>query len=342
MTTNASPALQEAPRIAVESGLTTDVELGMSHVGLGSLDERSLMLLFGQSHSQNLTCGLPHQADQIVDAAGRQLYPAYFMTHLLVPATRPIASFRLWGSIRIRSEVRRFGGTILDSSYEASAPGDTAEAPITMRASSLFILDPGRYRTRDKQVSAPARGSIRDLSVLLAAPSSVREASEVRADGFGCRFESEERGEPFHYVLEVERDVDPNHPMVFAQLPRLMEMSERQFLRVRTQRRVSDDLLQAVSLVERKTFYYGNAFSGARLALLTNGSIVENESPSMGRGLFRTHRLTMVTEVYEDTNLLAIALSRKTVAIEVQKQLLIQDAKRLFRAISRRNDGHDD
>jgi hypothetical protein len=82
--TSLAQALQSPVRPELDLAFTSIVDLGMNHVGLGCLDERSLMLLFGESHSRNLTRGLSHNANQILDAAGNTLYPAYFMTHMFL------------------------------------------------------------------------------------------------------------------------------------------------------------------------------------------------------------------------------------------------------------------
>lgn len=309
------------------------VDLDMSHVGLGTLDEYSLMVLFGNTHSRCLTDGLEHDPGGITDAKGNILYPAYFMTHLVVPSSVPLNSFSLWNPVGIETSVRRYGDTILDSSYFAGRKED--EARITMRANSLFILDPGIYRSRRKQGAAPRPGAVRELEKLEAPPPAIQEAARVRTCGFEKADQLWPAAEPYPYTLECNRDVAPGHPMIFARIPALAELAERQFLRRMACGRMSEDILQAVSLLERKTFYYANAFAGDTLALHTRGAI-----RACGESLWKdnprlqyTFRITCDTELYNGGELLALSSAEKVIVHEIRNQSLIQDTKRLLQPL---------
>jgi probable biosynthetic protein (TIGR04098 family) len=310
-----------------------NVNLDMSHVGLGTLDEYSLMVLFGNAHSRCLTDGLAHDPGRITDAKGNILYPAYFMTHLIVPPCVPLGAFGLWGSIDIEASVRRYGDTILDSSYRAGKKGETA--CITMQANSLFILDPGIYRARRKQGAAPQPGAICELAKLGAPPVAIQEAARVRANGFEGRQSLALEAAPYAYTLELNRDVAPGHPMIFARIPAIAELAERQFLRQVSQGRLSEDILQAVSLLDRKTFYYDNAFAGETLTLHTRGAIrpcgasLWKDNPRLQYTFF----ITCETELYHGGELIAISRAEKVIVHEIRNQSLIQDTKRILQPL---------
>ncbi len=72
------------------------IELTMSHVGLGRLTEASLLTLFGDGHSHSPVEGVENNPAGIADTDGRMLYPAYIMTHLMVPSSYPLSTFNLW------------------------------------------------------------------------------------------------------------------------------------------------------------------------------------------------------------------------------------------------------
>jgi probable biosynthetic protein (TIGR04098 family) len=294
------------------------------------------MVLFGSAHSRYLTAGLEHNASQIVDAKGRVLYPAYFKTHLIVPPCLPLNSFCLWDSISIETHVRRYGDTILDSVYSAKRAANGSAARISMQANSLFILDPSIFRSRSKQVAVPRVGAIRDMEKLSAPPLAIQEAAKVRASGF----EGAERlslvGDPYFYTLECGRDVVPGHPMIFAKIPQLAEFSEREFLRQMTRSKISEEILDAVSMLERKTFYYGNAFASEALVLHTRGDIraCGESLQKENHKLQDSYRITCDTELYSGGELLAKSFAEKVIVHEIRNQSLIQDTKRLLQPIS--------
>lgn len=315
--------------------LTATLQLDMSHVGLGTLDEYGLMVMFGNNHSRFLTEGLEHNASQIVDVKDNILYPTYFMTHLRVPPASPLSTFSLWDNIHIETRVKRYGDTILDSSYRARKEENGTGPDITMQANSLFILDPVICRAPHKQVSAPKAGAVREMQTLSSPPDAIQKSARVRSSGFDDSENDYITGEPYFYTLESNRDTVPGHPLIFAKIPFLMELSERDFLRRITGDRISEEILQSVSLLERMTFYYGNAFAGSRLTLHTKGFIEScNESLCKENSrLQHTHRLAFETELYDNGELLAVSRSDKTVVHEVRNQSMIQDSKRLFKPI---------
>ncbi len=313
--------------------MDVNVDLDMSHVGLGTLDEYSLMVLFGNAHSRCLTDGLEHDPGRITDAKGNILYPAYFMTHLVVPPAIPLNSFPLWSSVGIEASVRRYGDTILDSSY--SAGREKGGARITMQANSLFILDPGIFRSRRKQGVAPQSGAIRELEKLGAPPLAIQEVARVRTCGFEGADRSWLVADPYTYTLECNRDVAPGHPMIFARIPAIADLAERVFLRRLALGRISEDILQAVSLLERKTFYYDNAFAGETLTVLTR-SAIWNCGESLWKDNIRlqyTFRMTCDTEIYSGGELLALSRAEKVIVHEIRNQSLIQDTKRLLQPL---------
>lgn len=316
--------------------LKATLNLDMSHVGLGTLDEFSLLVLFGNQHSRFLIENLPHNSSQITDVKNNTLYPAYFMTHLRIPPSVMLGSFSLWDNLYTETRVKRYGDTILDSHYLARREESEDTPDITMQANSLFILDPAIFRTRYKQVSAPQAGAVREMERLSIPPKAIQESAKVRSTGFESSKKLNLIGDPYYYTLEFGRDTAAGHPLIFAKIPQLMEFSERAFLRCFTQNKISEELLQAVSLLERKTFYYGNAFAGSRISMHTRGTFKTcDESLWKENPRFQyIYRLFFETELYDNGELLAVSQSEKVIVHEIRNQAMIQDTKRLFKSIS--------
>jgi len=308
------------------------LQLEMSHVGLGNLDEEAVMVVFGSCHSRYLTAGLERDATRIVDTKGKLLYPAYFMTYLRVPAELPLASLALWDFVEIEVSVRRFGDTILDSSYALRRGDVRGSLAITMQANSLFIWDPSHYKTASRQVSAPKAGAVRELAAMSAPPTAIQESARVRSSGFDAGSGEWIAAEPFEYRLEANRDTSPGHPLIFGRFPLLMELSERAFLRELARGRLGEEVFQDMAILERKVFYYGNAFAGAELTLHTKGIIrpCRESLWSTNPRLQYLFRVRLDTEIYSRGELLAVSRAEKVLVHEIRNQSRIQDSMRLF------------
>src|SRR6478735_1570990 len=91
--------------LPVELMYSETTELTYSHQDLGALNEFGLMCLFGNMHSKALVRGLGITVEDIRDHHGRQLYPAYFHTHLRIPESCPLSQFKAWRKVQTGVEV---------------------------------------------------------------------------------------------------------------------------------------------------------------------------------------------------------------------------------------------
>ena len=124
--------------------------------------------------------------------------------------------------------------------------------------------------------------------------------------------------------------------MMFAKYPQLINFSERNFLNIATNNRVSDQILQSARLLSRKIFYYGNVFAGSELTFHTKALISKCEE-SLWKENPRIQYLYWVecfTEIYCNQTLLASSISNKVFAQPISEQSLIQDTKRLFHSLN--------
>ncbi len=315
-------------------------ELTMSQLGLGALTEYALMVMFGNAHSHCLTLGRDNNPSQIVDAHGLTLYPAYFMTHLTVPASRPLASFALWDRVAVGVDVQRFGDTLLESSYalgredelaESAESWDPASTPM-MRGANLIVVDVAE-ESASRRVSAPKPDCIADLPKVKKPPHGLLNARKVRANGFGAipnpRLAAEA---PFLYDVALNRDAAPNHAMIFAKFVEVMDYAETALLTRSLQPGFQLELLGHLHVLEREIYYYGNAFAGETLAIHVKGDARPCAADHHGESMawVSTALFDFEIGVYRARNnaLLALARVRKLLALPTRLQDAASDVAR--------------
>jgi probable biosynthetic protein (TIGR04098 family) len=229
-----------------------EVELTLSHVDLGSLDELAAMTLFGTAHSHHITAGTGGSIRDIVDADGRPIYPGYYWTHLVVPDACPLETFAVWDRVAVGVDVRAFGPLILASTYALARPGqldgawDDGARPY-MRAGTTFYLDGA-----DPRPSVPRPGTVAALPRLAAAPPSLDRFRQVKARGDA----DPELAGPLvtagriPYELMPGRDIRAGHNVMFSRYVTVADAIEQTVLG------------RSASLRERETFYLASARAG--------------------------------------------------------------------------------
>ena len=325
--------------------LIENMELTMSHVGLGDLNEYSLLLLFGNAHSHHLTFNTGVRPNQIKDNQGFTLYPAYFMTHLKVPTCSTLASYKLWDKVSAGVDVARFGETILESSYVLGREGEIApdtnqwdlnKCP-SMRANSLIIVDVGEKAGESRKVSVPKAECFAVLPKLSKAPEAILRSRNIRSNGFGIKPEKIKTKEPIVYYAASDQDAAPGHAMVFAKFSKIMDWAEFIVLSQQLKPGFPSHIVHYLSLLERETFYYGNCFAGETLEIYLSGGIKECDFNYHGDSLqtISVAILTYQAEIYIQRNqsLLTMANVKKLFALPTSSQDLIPDIKRIINNI---------
>ena len=229
------------------------LELTMSHVGLGNLNEYALMVLFGNAHSHSLVKDTPLTPDQIRNDAGNTLYPAYFMTRLTVPPLALLPSYKLWEHVSIGVDVRRFGDTLLESKYALGRgrqlPGDPQEWDADrfpmMEGNNLLIIDSQGDTSTKRKVGNPGAGLIANLPKSTRAPKGIMSSKQARSGGFmnvdflGHPFKSRH---PVYYEVMPRRDAAAGHAMIFAKFAEIMDYAENRFLSDQFRPQLSTDV----------------------------------------------------------------------------------------------------
>lgn len=329
---------------APESRRVETLQLNMSHLGLGALGEAALMVLFGNAHSHQLVAGTGQRPDGLVDARGLQLYPAYFMTHLRVPASRLLRSHVLWDEVDVGVEVQRFGDTLLSSTCALARKGELAgvgaawppaDLP-TMHGANLIVIDTVEGAgTTQRQVSAPRPDRIAVLPRLRAVPPAVIHARQVRAQGLLPRFaDGRALRNPMalRHVVRPGQDASPGHAMIFAKFTELMDLAEQRLLTEDPALCLPLAALGHLAVRERETYYFGNCFAGEELEFRCTGQLrlLRPNEVDEASNAIAAAELELCFEITRATDraLLAIARANKCLAVPVRDQDLVRDVVR--------------
>jgi probable biosynthetic protein (TIGR04098 family) len=327
------------------------VDLTMSHLGLGPLNEYALMVLFANGHSHHLTLGTGITPDQIKDSQELVLYPAYFMTHLTVPPHSLLTTYRLWDRVEVGVDVHRFGETLLESTYilgkEGQIPNDVEQWQLqqlpSMRANNLIVVDASVEGSPHRRVSVPQEGCMAKLPRVTRPPAAIAKANNVRSNGFDmpASFGRLNTTDPISYQVASGRDAADGHTMIFAKFSEIMDYAEANLLSRRLRPGFPAEVLRHLAVVEREIFYYGNCFAGESLEIHLRGDIQACPADYHGESLeiISTAILTFIIEIYQhkDNALLAMAKVKKLLAIPMRSQVLVQDVKRLIAVYSSNN-----
>lgn len=319
-----------------------NIELTMSQLGLGHLTEYALMVMFGNAHSHHLVHGLDITPEGIRDSSDLLLYPAYFMTHLKVPADKLLFRYGPWSNVDVATDVKRFGDTVLESKYLFGNHGEVPEDLekwsesdlISMHGNNLIVVD-ATEEGNARKVSVPRKECIADLEKLRRPPLAIGRARKLRGSGY----ELEGDGymfleEPMNYTLLPNRDASPGHAMIFAMFPRIMDYAEFHLLSKALKPALPHAVLHHMEVLERETFYYGNAFAGDEVAISVMGDMELVDPGYHGEALdvVSAGKFTFNIEVTNARSGALLALSRveKLLALPTALQDLTQDVKRFY------------
>ena len=321
------------------------VELTMSHVGLGSLTESALMVLFGNAHSHRLVAGTGRKPDGLVDHHGNRLYPAYFATSLKIPVGNLLGSYKLWEQVDIGIDVRRFGETLLESTCILGRQGaigpdmaDWDEPPSPMMTGcNLMVVDAvDGTGLANRQVGVPRSDCLAPLPKLRSVPAAVARSKLIRAQGFrlecvGVALRTEE---PIRYTVRPGADAAPGHAMVFAKFSDIMDVAEREFLTRHAQFALPAQALDHLSVLERDTYYYGNCCGGESLNIRLSGFIrlLDWTKFNESGNCILAAELNLAFEIGKvaDGSLVAMARVKKLLVLPAKGQDVARDVARIL------------
>lgn len=322
--------------------LIENIELTMSHVGLGNMNEYALMVLFGNAHSHHLTAGRANNPSEIESIDGEILYPAYFMTRLKVPLNNLLPSFKLWEAVSVGVDVQRFGDTLLQSDYIIGRqdginddPESWADSDLpSMTGNNLIVAESMNGQTAKRQVSNPNPETICELAKVKRPPAGLTLSRKIRANGFddfglSAQFQNQQ---PLIYPIKPIRDALGGHAMIFAKYAEIMDIIEYDFLSQQLFPALSDSLLDKLNVVERDIYYYGNCYAGEELSVNLCGEIelADISELSDDYDFIPAAYLSLNFEIYQHRTKTLLAMSRvkKVFAIPMKDQEVIADLRR--------------
>jgi len=322
--------------------LIENIDLTMSHVGLGELNEYALMVLFGNAHSHHLVLDLTINPSQIESDDGAKLYPAYFMTRLKVPLINLLPNFKLWQTVSIAVDVQRFGDTLLESNYIIGQQGsfkkevetwNKNEFP-TMEGNNLIVKEEMNGQTGKRQISNPNPSKISELVKTRRAPSGLTQSRKIRKQGFDDFVLSPQfqNLQPIIYQVKPFRDALAGHAMIFAKYSEIMDVIEYDFLSQQLFPAIPDALLSTLNIIERDIYYYGNCYAGEELAINLCGEIeFADDDLAEELSFIAAGYLLINFEIYQKRTRALVAISRvkKVFAVEMKDQEIIADLRRI-------------
>ena len=313
-------------------------ELTLANVGLGTLHETALMRIFATAQAHRLAKPGGTLRD-IVDADGRRIHAAYYMTHVLVPAAYPLESLHVWDRVDVGVDIHAFGGTTLDSHYRLARHGELGHSTDfkrfpSMHANSLFVLnEPGC-----EAIAVPPRpDTMADLPRILLPPPSTERfrslstagAPSVSGRGPLCS------PAPMEYDVIAGRDAAPTHPMMFASFIDVMDASETLFLGRALERPFSSAVLHTRRLIERETYYVTNCMAGETIDVSFDGWLQElasgppDSSHELGR-LAAELALEITLRARGSGALLGVSRVRKRITARAGETAIAEELEQLI------------
>lgn len=331
--------------------LVQDVKLTMSHTGLGDLNEYALLVLFGNVHSERLVLGLPIEPNQIVSIDGTTLYPAYFMTRLQVPLSQLLPTFKLWQTVTVGVDVRRFGDTLLESRYALAPAGKlpqraedwSAERYPVMQGNNLIVAESLNAASTKRSVLNPDPERIAELPRADRSPEGIALSRRVRRAGYRGLLEKPhfQSVRPFIHRVQEGRDCTQGHAMIFAKFAELFDAAEQQILTEQVCPAISSALLRRLHVLEREIYYFGNCYAGETVEIYLAGNFETEDGQEIVDEIdfIPGAYLNLTFEAYQQSThaLLSIATARKVFAIPMHEQENIHDLNRAIHHIINSN-----
>ncbi len=319
------------------------LELTLAHVDLGGLTEPIFVALCGDAHAHRITHGRDNSIDDIKDKSGRTLYPSHFATHLRVPASRLLDSFRLWDRISVGADVRAYAGMLLNATYVLGSEGEIADDPSSwdldefpsMKGGVVFVVAEGHVS--NPEPSVPQSHLVAELPQLKAPPAFVDRFTQVQEQGMvDEQFVGALRAtRPLSYEVMAERDVATGQALMFSSFSRLASMAERWLLAREIQPRCPVSLLDHFKVLERETYFLGNCYAGETVDIDVRASLSPCASDLHGSSSDWVSVGVLETSIEisnQRTNaLLNVSNGKKLLLLPSSDESLLKDSERFLR-----------
>lgn len=302
--------------------LKKQYELTLNHLGLGTLNECALLLLFANTEFHRILADTDGNPDTIYDSAGYRLYPAYYYTKLDVPPPVRLSDYQIWDTVEVGVDVKRFGEIILDVKGIMGSKGEIPDetenwnrlALPTFEAGNLMVIDAREDAQRADQLSSPAPACISKMERVKTPPRALLKTKKKyvhRPDATEINelFASKE---PILFNVEKNRDAITDRHMIFAKFTEIMDVAENTHLTRCLAPAFPDEILHNLSILKREVYYYGNCFPGETIEVHIKGIVTDfnaGEAVSTDNGQI-IGKLILYFELYQHNNFNFLATAK--------------------------------
>lgn len=332
--------------------ITSTIDIGMPLTGRNKLAEGPLLQLLGDLRWTHMCRLAGVKSKNIIDEQGNRLYPTFFNVDIAFPANYPMAHFGENDKFHVIGDLKRFGTSMLDGYFYLFPEGVLPDEQIChaaqdevlrrgiaiVRLSNIFVMQFNGAEWLKK--ARPANPGFKQIPETFEPPSSYEwmksAEKEVTSPAIPSNFvRLTEQPVYFEYNLVPDRDLNAAGLVYFANYPVFLDICERKYLET-TQYTFDDDLINARTLVSRRSAYLNNA-SAKNILDIEISAFIENpfmtgcKNPELA-----PIRLLFHYRMYRrsDKRLMMVSIAEKVIYDKFAEDLLFYEKLGLMSAVS--------
>lgn len=321
--------------------LNYDLNLTLSHLGIGNLSEVGLLNIFAEAQLADITQGTGTNLWTLKTADGRALYPAWYAFELQVSPDYLLSSFKLSDKIRVTSNVQSYGGMLLDSRFTISH-GDTVKQQSsnlpTLTGGNLFIVKGG---VGEPEIGIPEQGSLAVMPLLSNEPPDLNLFRQARRLGISPNANDYIWSGRLSTYLGSGLRIAPGTNLMFSNYIDILDSAEFRFISQQLHPAIPLPIAANVETIYRRVFYFGNCTLGDRLSIWICVSIKRIDPNFHGtrKDIVSVGLMESTAEIYDHKSkeMLVCAKTTKLLAVPSTRPSLIRDMERVISLISKKD-----
>ncbi len=326
-----------------------ELTVGMPHMVPGKLSEVELLKVLGDRQWSTISGLLGVPSREIVNEQGDRLYASFIDVELCM-APRALELFGEGERIQARNRAGLYARKLVEGMFvfDGEAIGDDVLAAIGSRDDLRGIGVPWAYMTNAFIARFGANDRLKVFE-----PRGLREGHVPETSGRPGGISDHERvqstgcieplggpeGEPLMaideglipYPVVPESDLNGAGLLYFARYPAIMNYGERVFLSECLSQPLSTPLIQCLSTVHRRIYYFANAAPWETINIQVGARLLPAPESGPPSPRYRTP-LEMLFRIdlfrASDNTLMASSLVRKAVNVPAKHKALLAEAER--------------